>query len=366
MAYTQADLWRTVDQVKTLSDSYGRGHTHEKNVQVAIQVLTGQRTMTNVRDTMKSLAAGRWPGQPAASPAGPQPAAQPTAPPPQQPPPAAALPTTPPRDYYSEARILFPWIPEQLLNVYAGAWQQYGTADLALQVMRQDGSYEQHFAGNRRDDGSVRLPEAEYLAVKEGYRRETAALGLDPSRFEERYTQAIINGRSVDEFSDGITSFAAGILSRGDSIRSFYATTYGTGDLSDTALIDSALTGESPLVIERRIRSAQIGGEAAGYGFSIARQQAERLEMLGLDQQAARGLFSKAQQDLPTLGQLFARHNDPDDDFTLDEYTDAVVLQDADQLAKIRRVHGQERSLFSSASLLAADQAGRTVGLRER
>ena len=274
--------------------------------------------------------------------------------------------TTPTRNFAAEAALLYPYLPGPLRDIFVAAWIQYGDASLAMQVLRQDARYEEFFPGNRRPDGSVYLAEAEWLSTMEGYRREMSALGYDPSRFEHRMHQAIARGKSVDEFTDDLTNFTAGVLSRGDAIRNFYATNFGTGDLSDVALIDSALSGESPLIMERRIRSSQIGGEAAGYGFSLARQQAERLEMLGLDQQAARGLFSKAQSELPTIQQLLVRHNDPDDAFTLDEYADAVVLQSPEQLAQIRRLYAQNAAGFSSRGSWAADDSGRLVGLRQR
>ena len=108
------------------------------------------------------------------------------------------------------------------------------------------------------------------------------------------------------------------------------------------------------------------GGEAKFRGFDLAREEAERLNTFGLDQQAARTLFGQAQSELPKLNDLVARFNDPNDPLTIEDFADAVVLSDADQAQRIGRLYGQQRSLYSEQDLFARSEGGGLSGLLAR
>lgn len=271
------------------------------------------------------------------------------------------------RNFGQEARLLFPWIPAALLDVFVEAWEEYGDPDLAMGALRQDGRYEQFFPGNRREDGSIIAPESEYLSVMEGYDRRLQSFGLDPGDFQAKKILAFQNGRSPSEVETDIGKVYVGIVTRGDAYRSYYATRYGTGDLSNTALLASALdTSISPIEYERRIRAAQVGGAAKSFGFDIARQEAERLESFGLSDEAARTLYSSAQAELPTLNALSARFDDPEDDLTAEEYANALVLKSPKELEAIGRLYARDRSMWSGGGLFSADRGGAQRGLLGR
>ncbi len=277
---------------------------------------------------------------------------------------------TTPRDYRSEARLLFPWIPAELLDVFVAAWAQYGDPNLAMAALRQDSRYDSFFPGNRRQDGTVRKTEAEYLSTMEGYDREMAAFGLNGADFQTQKVRAFTNDRSPNEVASDLSAVYVGIVTHGDAIRKYYADTIGATGLSDAALLGSAVTFHdakvSPVEFQRKISIAQIGGTGAEHGFTIAQQEAARLASFGLDEAAARTLYTRAQKDLPTLGDLQARFNDPNDPLTVEDYTNAIVLNDPHELGIISRLFGQERSQFSKGGLLATDRAGGQTGLLAR
>lgn len=367
--WSEADMWRTVAAVKALGQSYNQSWDHAKQVQIATQILKGQRTLGSVRDDVKNRLAGNRPGTPGGGVNND----------------TASGPVTTPgsgsgggsssggsdepesRDFRQEVRLLFPWMPSDLVRVYADAWEEYGDPNLALAAMRQDNRYDRYFPGNRREDGSIIASEGEYLSVMEGYDRRMASFGLNPADFTQKKIQAFQNGRSPDEVEADIGKVYLGIATRGEEYRQYYARKYGTGDISNTALLASALdTSTSPLEFERRIRAAQVGGAAATFGFDIARQEAERLESFGLQDEAARTLYARAKGELPVLQNLVARWNDPDDPLTVEDFADAIVLKDPDELARFGRLFARERSQYSATGVFAADQSGAQRGILSR
>ena len=129
-------------------------------------------------------------------------------------------------------------------------------------------------------------------------------------------------------------------------------------DLTPEAIFMGALDpsiGEE--IISGRITAAQIGGEASRAGFTITRTEAENLRKAGLNQAQARQLYTAAQKDLPRLQELQQRQEPSDDALTLEEFTQAVVFQDPDQLENIRRLEAEETSMFSASTGYAGLEA---------
>lgn len=271
------------------------------------------------------------------------------------------------RNFKKEARLLFPWLPQELVGVFAKSWERYGDTSLAMAEIRQDTRYDQYFPGNRREDGSVIADEAEYLSTMEGYDRRLSMFGLSPADFQAEKIQSLQNGRSPDEMESDLATVQVSVLQQAADVRAAYAAYGYSADISDAAILASRLKGGvSAQEFEQRYRTAQIGGAATSNGFTYGRGQAERLAQLGVDQEGARQLFSQAASELPTLRDLMARHDDPEDDFTLDEYSDAILLRDPEHLQAISRVLTRERSLYSTGGPLSADRAGGITGLRSR
>ena len=269
-----------------------------------------------------------------------------------------------------QARALFPYMPAELLNLYATAWAETGSSALALQTIRQNRDvYDRYFPGNLRADGTVRLDEMSYLSTVEGYRRRLSDLGVPPDTVlgPERLRALIEGDKSPSEFGDQISTLWAQVMSQSDQIRQAYGDYYGSAGFSDAAIFGAAIDGTGdPLSFEHRIRSAQVGGQAATYGFDLARSEAERLASFGLDSQAANKVFAAASTELPNLNDLVARFNDPNDPLTIEDYADAVVVGRPEQLNVVQRLLGRQAAQFSAtSSTYAADNQGRLVGLRQ-
>ena len=271
-------------------------------------------------------------------------------------------------DVIQETQTLYPWLPPEVVGVLAENWVETGDKNLAWAETRQTPEYEAAYPGIKRDDGSLRMSEQQYVSNLEAYSQTLTEYGIPTEHFEDRFVQLIENNVDPREFQQRVDNRYVQIASAGEDVRQFYAEQFGTGDISDAALLASSLDpGTSPQVFERQFRASRIGGEAAMAGFNIAAEDALRLADFGLTRQAARQFYQRAQSTLPTLSQLVERHNDPDDDFTLSELENALIFQDPEQMDRLERLFAAEQSTFTQqGNTLANDESGAVAGLKER
>jgi hypothetical protein len=239
-----------------------------------------------------------------------------------------------------------------------------------LDELRKHPSYDKYFPGIKRDDGSIRITEGEYLSVMEGYKQALISVGLNPRIFADSFPNLVANDVNVTEFVDRLEAVREGVIDRAPAVAAYYSEKYGI-DMTEEAIYASLLdptVGEG--IINRTIAISQVGAAAAEHGFDIALTAAEELVNRDLDIFAARRFFGEAEAMIPALTVLTARHNDPDDDFDLAEFTQAQIMQDPEQRRRIRRLLAQERTDFSSGSgtgaSLSRSDAGALTGLAER
>ncbi len=276
-------------------------------------------------------------------------------------------------DLYTQAKALFPYLSDELVRLYADNWATTGDTGLALMAVRSNRAvYDRYFPGNLRQDGTIRLGEMDYLSTVEGYKRRVGSFGVpaDVVLGPDRLKSLIEGDVSPNEFGDKLNALYVGVITQSDFIREAYARDYGAGGLSDAAIFASALLNDgktSPIELERRIRSAQVGGEAASYGFSLAKAESERLSSFGLDQQASRKLFAQAATDLPNLNDLLGRFNDSTDPLTASDYADAFVIQDPNKLNVLTRLLGRQAASFGpDQGQFATDESGAVTGIKAR
>jgi len=269
-------------------------------------------------------------------------------------------------DFFAQARVLFPWLPDALVQVYADAWAETDSPDVALATTIADPQFDQFFPGLKRSDGTLRVPVAEYVATFEGYMTVLREAGLNPGVFSDQLGDLFAGDVSVSEFQQRVSTVRTGVLDNIEGVRNFYAAEFGLTDLTDEALVAAALdpTGLGDDILNRRITVAQVGGQAGASGFAIGSGFASRLVSQGLTQQGARQVFSQAGTQLPGLQQSAQRFGGTDQTFELEEFTSALVGGDATQRRRISRLQSQEQSLFTRSSL-RRDREGLS-GLQER
>jgi hypothetical protein len=259
----------------------------------------------------------------------------------------------------------FPWYPRELLNTLADAFVETGDVDRALTQVRASPQYESYFPGNRRDDGTLRFSELDYYLYRERARVAIASVGVNPDLFGEQIVAAIRGDRSINELEAAVDAIYERVIDRSPEMRSWYTQNYGI-EMSDSALVASVLDPTvGRLILQGQIATAEIGAEAALRGFGIDLDFATNIRQRGISAQQAGQVFSAAAEQLPILDVLTRRHNDPDDDFDLNEFVAASLFDDPEERRRIRRLVAQERSLFTGGSF-ARGREGELTGLLAR
>lgn len=273
------------------------------------------------------------------------------------------------RDPGTDYGILMPWMPDELVNIYNEAYVEYGDPDFAWAAVRQSPQYETYFAGNRREDGTIRMTEQEYVAVKEGYADVFRSIGLNPKLFEEQYVDLIEGDVSPDELMrDRVLPVYERVLEATPDIMARYAEDWGL-EMTPAAILAAALDPDNvgAAILNKQIALSEIGGEAAESGFNVDIEYAERLLEAGLDRGQADQLFARAETMVPVMQTLAARHADPDDDFDLQDFVSGELFQDPNERRRVRRLMAQESSTFTGGAQIdyVRSRTGGVAGLRD-
>jgi hypothetical protein len=286
------------------------------------------------------------------------------------------LPPTPRQptvDFYALARAMYPWLPEDLIRAYAGGLaESNGNPDMGLGRMRQHQTYDLFFKGNRRADGTFRHSEAEYIAVKDGYRQNLAARGINPDVFSGREHEWIEGDVSVQEHEDRIRGFDEQLRrwgpegTNGYHAYQAYARMFGT-ELTEEAVLVSIMDPKiGTEVIKGRIPLAQIGGAAASFGYQRSLADARRLQGWGLGADQALEVYGAASQRLTGMSAMAQRAYDPRGGVDIGAFEEGFVGRNATQQQRFSRNLQAEQASFGRRGVAAADQDGRLTGLRQR
>lgn len=267
-------------------------------------------------------------------------------------------------DYLGMATMLFPYLPQALIEAYADAWAEYGRQDVALAAMRQNAQYDQWFPGNQREDGTVRMSELEYLSLMDSYATTLRTAGVNPQVFQSQFVSLLEGDVSAEEFRSRIDTITSRVLLQEEAIREVYSTYYGI-ELNTGAIVASLIDPNmGKAILEQTISVAEIGGEAALAGFDISRATSLRLQQAGLGQTRAQELFQRAANMVPVFSR--AGYRQGEGVFGLDQFLGAEVFGTPTALSQMRRILAGEASDFSEQALLQQSETGALTGLIAR
>jgi hypothetical protein len=265
----------------------------------------------------------------------------------------------------AELEAIYSWMPQGALDVFIEVYLATGNKDTARAAMRNDPRYESWFPGNRTVDGRPRYPESEYAKIVAGFDDVLVGVGLNPDLFRDQYGALIRGEVSPYEFeAERIMPLYDRIVSASDSIQQYYADNYGVGGLSTSQLLAAAIDPSiGNAVLEGTLSAAEVGGEALESGYEFSAQRVEELVRSGMDKGQADTLFSDAARLVPILDTLATRHNDPDDDFDVEEFLSAEFFNDPAENRRMRRMISQERGLFKDRLTARTSETGSLTGL---
>jgi len=272
-------------------------------------------------------------------------------------------------DFVALAEARFPGLPVEFLNLWTQYYQIGKPETQVISEVRKDPEYINIFPGNTTSSGQVRYDEVTYNALKDSYIGTLQEYGIDRSAsltfMADKITGLIEGDVSASEFAQRIGSVYEGIQENIPQVQEFYETNFGV-TLDSRSILAGALdptVGEA--IVQGRITTAQIGGEASRAGFEVTTSEAKRLQEAGLTQEEARRLFSVAEAQLPRLQELQAQRGVlQEQQIGLEQLSEALVFQSQEELETIARLEEQEASTFAPTT--GAARTGRRVsGLTE-
>lgn len=268
------------------------------------------------------------------------------------------------QEFRNRMRQIYPWLTAQMMNSYADSYAAGASSEESLALVRQTSSYQQTFKGNYdAESGEVRMDESDYFASKARFDATLLGMNVNPDYFEDQWVESLENEVSPNEMVARAEAAYERIIDSAPAIRAYYSENFGI-EMSDSAIIASVLNpkvGEQ--ILDKTLTMAEIGGAAATRGFTIATDMARDLAEQGLGLNESREFFGEAANILPGLSVLAQRHADPDDEFDLQELTQAMIFDDPEQRRRIRNLTAQERSTFTDIGGLARSQTGGVAGL---
>jgi hypothetical protein len=266
---------------------------------------------------------------------------------------------------FDRVKGLYPWLDERLVRVYLDKFADSGDAVLAQAEMRADPIMDTVYPGIRREDGTLRMNEQEYVVAVDKMKADLRSFNLNPTEFEEDIVQAISGDVSPLEWQRRLEAGYEGVVNNIPQVKQAYLDNFGI-ELPDESIFAMFVSPNvATKILEGNIRASQVLGEAEAAGLpGISAQVAASLSKQGLTQEQARQGFQGAALNLPNI-QAAAKAQGRQV-LTAAEYVEATQLGSADDVSALNRILEQQRSGSTAATGAAQNQEGQTTGLTER
>lgn len=265
----------------------------------------------------------------------------------------------------AEAKLKYPYLSEELIDIYTNAYVDTGDSTLALLTMRSDPAMEKYFPGIRKTDGTLRMTEQEYVVAKEGMQLSLRNYNLNPQVFDDDIVQAISGDVSLSEFNERLEAGYEGIVNNIPQVKEIYQREFNM-DLNEETIFGMFISPQlSTKVLENQIRTSQIIAEAeTALGTSaLATKVAKGFAQQGVTQRQAREAFQEAAGILPGISRAAAAQ--AREDITAAQYLEATKLGQVEYQQRLGRITQQLLSESAVQAGAATTRTGAVVGLTE-
>ena len=267
---------------------------------------------------------------------------------------------------------------QKLIDAYVQGFIETGQDSFALAQMRNCESYAKVFPGITRDDGSLRMTEANYLQNKEAvliHFNEFGIGGYGAQVIDNLFPSLVENNVSPDEIASrlAVTDRQLGNLSAEQkrnilsTYEDFYSTELGEAiQLEDASLIPLVIDPEiNASVLNRQLNVAKIGNQyAVAAGAQASRTAIETLVGAGLQASEAQRTFQAA-VDRALITSRVARSQNRAASPTALELVETQLLGDDDTRTLLRNIEAQAASESTVATGARRAQSGAVIGLTE-
>ena len=286
----------------------------------------------------------------------------------------------------SQAQVLMPWLTKlapvegkKLIDEYVQGYIETGEPTFALAKMRASDSYEKVFPGITRDDGSLRMTEAQYLQNKEAvliHFNEFGIGGYGGQVIDSLFPSLVQNNVSPDEIAARLsvadrqlsnlsTEQKRNVL---QAYENYYSTELGeTIELDEAALIPLVIDPDvNAQILNRQLNVARIGNQyAVTAGVEASRTAIESLVGAGLQQSEAQRTFQAA-VDRALISSRLARRQLRTEAPSAMDVLQAQYLGDLDTTLQLQSIEAQAASESTAQLGAVKGQEGAVIGLTER
>ncbi len=260
-----------------------------------------------------------------------------------------------------DAQALFPYFPGNILNIIIDSWVDSGSIDLAIAQGRASEDYAKTFPGIKREDGSLRMTEIQYLEVKDAMKDSLRNYNLNPDIFQNEIIDAIQGDVDIQEFQGRLQFGYEQLINNRDVVLEVYRAEYGM-DLTEEALFAMFISPEiATSVLENQILVSQILAEAEVADITLGKSTVQDFISAGISQEQARGLFRETEQ-LSGLTGVAAQMGQ---DLSEEDIASGLAGLSPEQLGLIKSAEARSASQSAVQAGAATTQAGQVTGLIE-
>ena len=260
-----------------------------------------------------------------------------------------------------DAQALFPYFPGNILNIILDSWVDSGSIDLAIAQGRASEDYAKTFPGIKREDGSLRMTEIQYLEVKDAMKDSLRNYNLNPDIFQNEIIDAIQGDVDIQEFQGRLQFGYEQLINNRDVVLEVYRAEYGM-DLTEEALFAMFISPEiATSVLENQILVSQILAEAEVADITLGKSTVQDFISAGISQEQARGLFRETEQ-LSGLTGVAAQMGQ---DLSEEDIASGLAGLSPEQLGLIKSAEARSASQSAVQAGAATTQAGQVTGLIE-
>ena len=261
-----------------------------------------------------------------------------------------------------DAQALFPYFPGNILNIILDSWVDSGSIDLAIAQGRASEDYAKTFPGIKREDGSLRMTEIQYLEVKDAMKDSLRNYNLNPDIFQNEIIDAIQGDVDIQEFQGRLQFGYEQLINNRDVVLEVYRAEYGM-DLTEEALFAMFISPEiATSVLENQILVSQILAEAEVADITLGKSTVQDFISAGISQEQARGLFRETEQ-LSGLTGVAAQMGQ---DLSEEDIASGLAGLSPEQLGLIKSAEARSASQSAVQAGAAKTQAGQVIGLVEQ
>ncbi len=260
-----------------------------------------------------------------------------------------------------DAQALFPYFPGNILNIILDSWVDSGSIDLAIAQGRASEDYAKTFPGIKREDGSLRMTEIQYLEVKDAMKDSLRNYNLNPDIFQNEIIDAIQGDVDIQEFQGRLQFGYEQLINNRDVVLEVYRAEYGM-DLTEEALFAMFISPDiATSVLENQILVSQILAEAEVADITLGKSTVQDFISAGISQEQARGLFRETEQ-LSGLTGVAAQMGQ---DLSEEDIASGLAGLSPEQLGLIKSAEARSASQSAVQAGAATTQTGQVTGLIE-